>query len=152
MWDKILFIANDFFNRLEPGHFEGMILYIIGSISVLYLEFRHRQDWAIGLKGDNGKWEAPEIVIRIWILIFPHFIMSSGFLQIKWPTEAWYFMIAVLGFVLLGRERLNQLISLRFGGNHLHSEGKPRTNETLPAPDNKSGTKLSDTQDKPTPI
>jgi hypothetical protein len=126
MWDKIVFVVDDFFNRLEPGHFEGMILYMIGSISVLYLEIKYRHDWATGLKGENGRWEAPEIVIRLWILIFPHFIMSSGFLQINWPTEAWYFMAAVLMFVLLGRERLEKLIQFRLGGN---SDSKPPAHE-----------------------
>lgn len=133
MWDKILYVVNDFFDRLEPGHFEGMILYIIGSISVLYLEVKYRKEWAIGLKGENGRWEAPEIVIRFWLLLFPHFIMSSGFLQIKWPTEAWYFMAAVLLFVLLGRERLEKIIHVKFGGSSDKSISNEKSDTKQPS-------------------
>lgn len=100
MMEKIL---NDFIKNLTPGHFEGMLLYVFGSISITRVHFVYAKEWTEGLKGDNKLWEAPEIVVYLFCWLYPHVIMASVFLEMKVETYVWYFMGAILLFSLTGR-------------------------------------------------
>lgn len=104
-------LFDKFVSNITPGHFEGILLYCAGDLSITIVQVLLAKSWIKGLKGDNGRWEPPEIVVSLWIMLFPRMILASGFLKMTFPTEAWYFMAAVLLFVLLGRERLEKIIS-----------------------------------------
>jgi len=104
LWD-------DFINNLTPGHFEGMLLYILGSISITRVHIIYAKEWTEGLKGMNKLWEAPEIVVYLFCWLYPHIIMASAFLNMKVEIEVWYFLGAILLFSLTGRWGLEALLS-----------------------------------------
>jgi len=108
-------LIDDFIANLTPGHFEGMMLYIFGSVTITFVLVRNHGDFKMGLKGINKLWEAPEITIYLWLWIFPHFVMSITFLQFNPPDMMYYFMGAILLFALSGRAGL-EFIFNRFGG------------------------------------
>ncbi len=110
-------IINNFFHHLEAaGHFEGMMLYIFGAITVTFVHIKFAKEWSAGLRGTNGLWDAPEICIYIFTYIYPHMIMADQFLGLKASDMAWYFMMGLLAFGLTGRFGLEWLLAFKNGG------------------------------------
>lgn len=95
--------------------FTGMLCYIFGSISMLYVDIRNQKEVTNGLKGTNGLWDAPEWIAYKASWVFPHMLMASGFLKMEFPTYAWMLMGGLILFALTGRWGLEWLASLRSG-------------------------------------
>ncbi len=108
-------IIKDFLNHFHSEHFEGMILYVFGAISITWVHLYNMKDWRIGLRGDNGKWESPEICIYLFSWIFPHTIMADQFLQLKASEWVWWFELGLLMFGLTGRFGLEWLLAFKNG-------------------------------------
>jgi hypothetical protein len=100
---------------LTPGHFEGMLLYMISATVMEWVQWKFKTEVTHGFKGANGMWEAPEWIVYIAARILPHMILASGFLQVQFPEIAWYTIIGVIFFGLTGRFGLEWLLSFKNG-------------------------------------
>lgn len=100
---------------LQGPHFLGLLCYIGGAISITWVHIYFKEQVVDGLKGENKKWEAPEWIVYLASWIFPHMLMSSGFLEMKFPIEAWLFMGALVLFGLTGRWGLEWLLAVKNG-------------------------------------
>lgn len=131
MWFVIKSFFLGFWDHITPDHFEGMMLYIFGAISVTLVHLRNGSEWRTGLKGINGHWESPEVCIYLFSWIFPHMIMADQFLGLKASDFAWYFMLGLLAFALTGRFGLEWLLAFKSGASKVTSEETTTTkNET----------------------
>lgn len=110
-------IWQEFLNAITPGHLEGIVMYICGSITMTWIQLHHKKDVVIGLKGDNGMWESPEWLVYQASWLFPQMIMASGFMNVNFPGEVWLFMGGIVMFGLTGRWGLEWLLSIRSGTN-----------------------------------
>lgn len=108
-------IWKEFLQSITPGHLEGIVMYVCGSITMTWIQIYHKKDVVEGLKGDNGKWESPEWLVYLASWLFPQMIMASGFMKFTFPIEAWLFMGGLVLFGLTGRWGLEWLLSLRYG-------------------------------------
>jgi len=130
-------IYNHFVNHLTEGHFEGMMLYVFGTISITTIHFINMKEWRIGLRGPNNHWESPEICIYIFTWIFPHSIMADQFLGLKASDWVWYFQIALLAFGLTGRFGLEWLLAFKNGGTTVSSTTIELTKKETKTDENK---------------
>jgi hypothetical protein len=108
-------ILTHFLENLTPGHFEGLLLYICGAITITWVQLHFKNQVVEGLKGENGKWEAPEWLVYISAWIFPHMIMANGFLGMSFSLEAWLLIGSLTMFGLTGRWGLEWLYSMKTG-------------------------------------
>lgn len=113
-------VIDNFIKHLQSaGHFEGMLLYIFGAITITFVHIKYSKEWSEGLKGSNGLWETPEICLYIFTYIYPHMIMADQFLALKASDMAWYFMMGLLAFGLTGRFGLEWLLAFKNGGTKI---------------------------------
>lgn len=111
--EKIWHFLGYFIDKLTPGHFEGLVMYVAGTITITWVHLHHKKEVVLGLKGSNGMWEAPEWIVYIATWIFPHMIMSSGFMNVKFPDWAWWLMTGLVAFGLTGRWGLEWLLAMK---------------------------------------
>jgi hypothetical protein len=101
---------------------EGIILYICGAITITAVHLYNMKDWRIGLRGENGHWESPEVCVYIFTWIFPHTIMADQFLALQASDWVWWFEMSLLLFGLTGRFGLNWLLAFKSGSNKVDGE------------------------------
>lgn len=104
---------SDFFGHLMAEHPEHVLFYIINTAMMILVIARNKESFKKGLEGDNGLWEAPEIVTYIWLWMFPQSINAVLFLDLHPPDMFWYFMLLCLFFALAGREGITMLLNWR---------------------------------------
>lgn len=120
--------VTDFFKQADPV---GLLLYTMGTITVTTIQLVNRKEFIRGLKGDNGRFDSPEIVIYLFIWIFPHFLMADAWLSLKLSTEGYLFLTAMLLFTLTGRWGLEWLLKLKGGGAMTTTTTKSSSNEEI---------------------
>jgi len=84
--------------------------YILGSLTIIYLigfSVVHGKGMIDGLKGINGKWDPPEIVIAIVLPIFISALLADIFLSLTASAGVWASFNIVIGFALTGRVSLD---------------------------------------------
>lgn len=84
-------------DKFSPQFIEGWILFVLASAYIHFkVHYQHGDEIARGLKGENGMWEAPEVVIYIWMYLWPPVIMANLFLGITLGDQEWDFMKTIL--------------------------------------------------------
>lgn len=120
----------EFFKEADPV---GLFLYIMGTITVTIIEIFFFKEFTKGLKGENGEFETPEIIIYLFIWLFPHFLMADAFLSKPLSGYGYMFLGALLLFGLAGRWGLEWLIRMKsvFNGPIIteKKEEKPKGDE-----------------------
>jgi hypothetical protein len=99
-------------SELIPNDLAQIIGYIlmIGTIMVLSVfSNKHGKTIIQELKGDNNKWDAPELAIVIWLILFPVMIIADVFIQYHASQSAWYSMDLILLFILAGKVGLEHV-------------------------------------------
>ncbi len=119
---------SEFLNALSPGKFEGMILYACGAITSTVLKLHFRKEWSHGLKGDNGRWDAPEILLAIMFAFFDHLFMASMFLGFTMPDVAWIALLLLFLYGFTQRWGLEWLGS--FKGNTIIKSSVEKTTQS----------------------
>jgi hypothetical protein len=98
---------------LLKEHPEGVLFYMLGSLIITIVLLKNRERFRKGLEGSNGQWEAPEIVVYLWIWMFPQCILAVLFLELTPPDWFWFFMLGCLLFALAGRTGIEMLFNWR---------------------------------------
>lgn len=114
-------IFDKFYSYLTPGHFEGIVLFLLSSLIITGLHLHLREDLIKGLKGINGMWEGPEALLYFVLWIFPPVIFAAVFLQLAVPDMVWYVLLAFTGAGLFGRWGLEWLLAFRGGATQVTS-------------------------------
>ena len=87
----------------------AIILYIAHIALFFFLGKKYGNELIEGLKGENNKWDAPEIIIALWIVLFPAMLLSNLFLDYEISTPILASMDLILVFALGGRAYLEKL-------------------------------------------
>lgn len=92
---------------------EGMLLYLFGAFSSTVVKLHYRKQWETGMKGANGLWEAPEIMLTILFIITDHLFMADAFLGLEMSFYGWigFGLLMLYGFT--GRWGLEWLASIK---------------------------------------
>ena len=139
--DKIL---DELVKNITPGQFEGVMLYVLGAISSTIVKLHFRKDWSIGMKGDNGRWESPEIMLTILFIIIDHLFMADAFLGKVMSDGAWLGIGFLFLYGFTGRWGLEWLSTIK-GTTIIKTSKEERTTVTekeqakKPAQDSGSG-------------
>jgi hypothetical protein len=125
---KHIELFDKFVSYLTPGHLEGLILFVGSTLIMTWVQIKFSDEWRAGLKGPNGYWEGPEILLYICFWLFPPMVLADIFLQLKASELVWYIFLACIFFGLTGRWGLEWLLAFKSGANQVttttHSEEK----------------------------
>lgn len=114
-------IFDKFVTYLTPGHFEGIVLYLISVAILTGVHIRFMKEFTDGLKGVNGLWEGPEILLYICLWIIPAMVFADIFLALHASDIVWYAVMAFAFFGLTGRFGLEWLLAFRSGASQVTS-------------------------------
>lgn len=114
-------IIDKFITYLTPGHFEGIVLYLISVAILTGVHIKFYKDFTEGLKGANGFWEGTEILLYICLWIIPAMVFADIFLQLHASDMVWYSMIAFTLLGVLGRWGLEWLLAFKSGASQVTS-------------------------------
>lgn len=114
-------IVDKFVTYLTPGHFEGIVLYLISVAILTGVHIRFVKDFTAGLKGANGLWEGTEILLYVCLWIIPAMVFADIFLQLHASEIVWYSMIAFTLLGVLGRWGLEWLLAFKSGASSVTS-------------------------------
>lgn len=114
-------IIDKFITYLTPGHFEGIVLYLISVAILTGVHIKFYKDFTEGLKGANGFWEGTEILLYICLWIIPAMVFADIFLQLHASDMVWYSMIAFTLLGVLGRWGLEWLLAFKSGASSVTS-------------------------------
>lgn len=126
---KHIELFDKFVSYLTPGHLEGLLLFIGSTFIMTGVHIYFLKEWREGLKGVNGYWEGPEILLYICLWLFPPMVSASFFLQLKVDDMVWWVFTACLFFGLTGRWGLEWLLAFKGGSNQVISTTKTETEE-----------------------
>jgi len=124
---KALDLVDKYVTYLTPEH----SLFIASTLIMTGVHLFFRKEWTAGLKGVNGLWEGPEIVLYICLWLFPPMISASFFLQLKVEAIVWYVFVACLFFGLTGRFGLEWLLAFKSGASQVTSTISTREEKTV---------------------
>lgn len=65
--------------------------------------FRHGSGIVDDLKGSDKRWQPEEVIIIVWLFIFPVLVISDLFLNLEASDKVWYGMDLILLFALGGK-------------------------------------------------
>jgi len=99
------------FNSLTQ--LEGVILYTFGAFCSSVVKYTYRKEWVEGMKGANGLWESPEIMLTILLLIIDHIFMADAFLDMEMSNNAWIAIGILFLYGFTGRWGLEWLSAWR---------------------------------------
>lgn len=114
-------IIDKFITYLTPGHFEGIVLYLISVAILTGVHIRFIKEFTTGLKGTNGFWEGTEILLYICLWIIPAMVFADIFLQLHASDMVWYSMISFTLLGVLGRWGLEWLLAFKSGASQVTS-------------------------------
>lgn len=86
-----------------------MMFSIVGYM--FYLSRRHRWEIWEGIKGSDGKLEAPEMIILISMILYPIVVLADVFLGLHASDGVFWSLDSIILFALTGRVAIN-----KFGG------------------------------------
>lgn len=73
-----------------------IVLYLSHIVLFFFLARKYGKEIIEGLKGDNGKWDAPEIITGLWIVLFPAILLANLFLDFDVSNNLWISMDVIL--------------------------------------------------------
>jgi hypothetical protein len=114
-------LLDKFISYLSHDRVEGVVLFLLSTVIMLALQLYHLRQWTHGLKGDNDRWEGPEILLYILIWMFPPMIFAEIFLQMKLSETVWWIYLGLTAFCLVGRWGLEWLLAFKTGANQVIS-------------------------------
>jgi len=122
-------LFDKFVSYLTPGHLEGLMLFLISTAIMTGVHIKFLNEWRDGLKGVNGLWEGPEILLYICFWLLSPMILADIFLQLKASDIVWYIFMACIFFGLTGRWGLEWLLAFKGGASQVTSTTTEKTVE-----------------------
>lgn len=105
--------VKQFFNSLEIENLNGIILYMFGAISTTVVKLHFRKIWTDGMKGENGLFEPPEIMLTILFVFFDHLFMADAFLGMEMSWYGWTGIGVLFLYGFTGRWGLEWLANMK---------------------------------------
>lgn len=98
-----------------PDHVrvDGLVLYFIGILFYSYLHLKHDREFATGLKGENGMWEAPEFATYYAIKSFPFILFGDAFLGFHLSTGMLTLYSLLIMFAIMGRAGVELVLAYK---------------------------------------
>ena len=81
----------------------AIILYISHVAFLCWIANKYGRDLIDGLKGENNKWDVPEIIIGLWLILFIMILLANLFLDFEVSNSIWVSMESTLLFALSGK-------------------------------------------------
>lgn len=82
---------------IDFAHIIAYAMMVLTLAFIFYLTMRHGRDIMKGLKGDNKRWDAPEIIILIFLPLSVSAVLSDIFLGFHPSPATWLFISSGLG-------------------------------------------------------
>lgn len=99
----------------------SIVFWFITTFFVWVVLTIQKKDVIEGLKGTDGKWEAPELIAFVIIILF--IPLASYAVYFKSHDElAWYMIGAVLFYVMIGKYGLKWLLAFRAGKDKVEDD------------------------------
>jgi drug/metabolite transporter (DMT)-like permease len=76
----------------------GYVLFFSTLGSLFFIAYKKGNDIYTAIKGENGELDSPEVVIIVWLILFPCVVLGDVFFDYKLDPIAW----ASMDLVLLG--------------------------------------------------
>lgn len=111
--EKINHVIDEMIKQLENVRLDGMFLYLCGVLYYTYLHRKHDSEITKGLKGENGLWESPELVIYYWLQAFPFILFGDAFLGLHLSEGMMWIFLLILFFAIMGRAGLELILSYK---------------------------------------
>jgi amino acid transporter len=92
-------------DQLQAMTLPQIIAYFIAIFTLILLLIIHtvdRKDISLGLKGENGRWEIPELAGRVWLIVFVSVIVIS-ILGVSVDDKIWWSLDTVFGIITIGK-------------------------------------------------
>ena len=87
----------------------GVVLFVI-TISVFWIiAYRSRRNFWQAIIGENDKLDLPEIVVIIWVVVFPVIALADPLLGLEASEKVWWGMDLILLFALTGKVSIEYL-------------------------------------------
>lgn len=82
-----------------------IVLFFLLAVIYAYIAWKNRKGFISGLKGENGKWEIPEIVVLVWLPTFFGIVICDALFGLSPSKSDWVYksLDMVLLFALSGR-------------------------------------------------
>lgn len=115
----------------------GLFLFILMNATLILALIMFRKDIVAGLKGKDILFEMPEVIVFIYLYVFPSAFIAAICVPsiVKIDIMGWMFMMLVTLFGLAGRFGLNFLLAFRAGKDRVEDkddpENKPLTAEEI---------------------
>lgn len=109
MWERLV-------NALEAAittNAQGMLLFVCGTVVITTLHIIHWKHFIVGLKGENGLWESPEILTYLITWLLPEFLMADAWLGLKLSDAGYLILGEIVLFALMGRLGLEYMMTKR---------------------------------------
>jgi len=87
----------------------AIIIYIAHVVLFFFLGRLYGKDIIKGLKGENNEWDAPELIVALWVLVFIIVMLANLFLDFEVSSHLWYSMDLILISALGGRGLLEYI-------------------------------------------
>lgn len=87
----------------------AIIIYIAHVVLFFFLGSLYGKDIIKGLKGKNNEWDAPEVIVALWVLVFIIVMLANLFLDFEVSSHLWYSMDLILISALGGRGLLEYI-------------------------------------------
>lgn len=84
------------------SHQIGFYIVVITTIHLIAFWWNNRKSIHAGLKGEDGKYQAIEIISYLTCVIWPNMIMADQFFGFKASTEAWTSINLIIFVAVLG--------------------------------------------------
>lgn len=78
----------------------GLIMLFLVLLRLCYLHLKHGKGFLEGFKGENKKWDTPEVIVFIWLELWVAAVLADIFLGLVASDKVWYGFDLILLFVL----------------------------------------------------
>ncbi len=102
----------------------GLFLFLLMNFTLIGALVMFRKDIVAGLKGKDVLFEMPEVIVFIYLYVFPSIFIAACTVPsiVKIDIMGWMFMMLVVLFGLAGRFGLNFLLAFRAGKDHIDTK------------------------------
>jgi hypothetical protein len=120
-------------------HDLGYSLFIICCLHISYIWIWHGKSIYIDLKGDNKRWDAPELLILFCIVIWAPILLADAFFGFHPSEHVWMSLEVVIGFALAGKVGLKWVAAKQTPVNETRTTIEKEKKTDIPAHEKPEG-------------
>lgn len=135
--DTVTEVHHDLFEALKHAtaqNPQGMLLYMMGSAVITFLQLVYRKEVVSDLKGLDQRWQAHEWISYVFSWIWPYVVMGTACNVMTPDPWVWYFLGFILVYTLMGSKGVEAILAWRSGTTTTTSSTSSTTTTTDETP------------------